>query len=181
MTVLFAGCVSLERDQKYAALAAEQQFSHFFPSTAHVKVFPNLEEAFEFINTAQYKLRKSIRMNRAQGLSAKLLGPSLDGKYPVVVACYVYASDASRLIDLSKATNDLEAKLQNRVAVTNVFLVFHKDRAISISDFYLMDGYRFDSNRQHTFFRFNENDYETEYPVGWGVDKAFQYLGAENG
>lgn len=176
IAVLLSGCASLQKDQKYAALAEEQGFAYFFPSSIHVRGFSNLEEAYDFISTAQYKLRKSIRMNRAKGLSAKLLGPSLEDKNPVVVACFVSAAEATKPIDLSKATNDLEAKLQDRIAVSNVFVVFHEGKAVSISDFYLKDGFVYDSNKQPTNFNFNGNDYKTEYPIGWGIDKAFQYL-----
>lgn len=172
----FMGCASVQEEKKYADLAKDHNFAYYFNSPSELREFSTIDEAYEYINTVQYVLKKSINKKRQQGLSAKLYGPVVNSNMPVVVVYFVNASNANGNIDFSKKADSLESSLRNAISVSNVFLVFNKDKGVSISDFYLQDDYQYSSNSQYKDFGFKGNTYKTDYPVGWNIEKAFQYL-----
>ncbi|MBN2440601.1 MAG: hypothetical protein JXJ04_04630, partial [Spirochaetales bacterium] len=116
---------------------------------------------------------------RAKGLAAKLTGPAVNDENPVILSYFITATDSKGYINLSKKRINLESSLKNVISVSCVFMVFYEDRAVSISDFYLHEDYRYNLNDQYENFRFQGNVYRTDYPFGWGITKAFQYLKKE--
>jgi hypothetical protein len=179
LAVFSIGFVSAEKGKKPADIANEREFSYFFPASSSSKTFSSLDEAYDYISGAQYKLKKAIKLNRAKGLGSRLTGPTISDNQPVVLTYFITATNLSNEIDLSKAGADLEASLKNVITVSCVFMVFYEDRAVSISDFYIKEGYQFNSNAQYTGFKYRGNEYKADYPTGWGLEKAFQYLKKE--
>jgi hypothetical protein len=173
------GFVAAEKGKKPADIANEHEFSYFFPSSSSSKTFSSLDEAYDHISGAQYKLKKAIRLNRAKGLAARLTGPTITDSQAVILTYFITATNSTGGIDLSKAGSGLEASLKDLISVSCVFMVFYGDRAASISDFYIKEGYQFNSNAQYKAFNFAGNEYKTDYPTGWGLEKAFEYLKKE--
>jgi hypothetical protein len=181
--VWLGGCASLEQERRYAALAEAQRFADIFPAPDFYRQFSALDEAYDYINTASIKFARSIgNKRREKGLGAKLIGPPLPVHIPVAVVCLIRASDGvGNSIDLSGKDKPMDTALQQAEDAILVFLVFAGDRAASISRFYLdpkWSGYS-NGNAQIQRFTVWENTYETDYPVGWGIEKAFQYVRGE--
>ncbi|GHV49876.1 hypothetical protein AGMMS49579_02570 [Spirochaetia bacterium] len=175
-----AGCASVARDAHYADLAKEHDFDYFFPSSNFSRSFPTTDEAYDFVKIATAKFSNSVNKSVAKGLAAKLDGPAVTTDNPVTVLCIMSAATPGGGVDLSKIEKPLEAVLRESTSVTLIFLVFYNDRAVSISKFYLEDNYVYsDGNSQVEKFYVNKNTYAAIYPVGWGIEKAFQYLKGE--
>jgi hypothetical protein len=179
VAVALAGCTSLQEGAHYADVAGQHTFGYYFPSAASTRSFSTLEEAYDFTYSAQIKLRTSINRRAAKGLAARLLGPAVIQEKPVVVGNFLVATTTHTRIDLSNAGDSLETALREAISVSCVFMVFYEDRAASLSSFYLRDGYAYTSNSQYSGFTFGGNSYNAEYPAGWGIEKAFQYLRKE--
>jgi len=173
--LLVTSCVSNPAGKDYNELSKAETFSYYFPEATVSRQFDTIEEAYDYVSTARAKLALSVGKGRAQGLSAKLIGPSLNAGTKVTVAYFVTADSG----ELSGESGALEGTLRKAVSVSSVFLVFYHDRGAAISDFYLQDGYRYSSNAQYESYRMGSTDYQASYPVGWGVDKAFKYVSGE--
>ncbi|MDR2313521.1 MAG: hypothetical protein LBE02_03220 [Spirochaetaceae bacterium] len=174
-----AGCASVQQNKYYADIADEHDFEYFFPSPSFNRAFPTIEEAYEFVNVAQIKFSKSVNKTAAKGLAAKLIGTAPKNDNPVSLVCFMRADGRNGFIDLSKIDQPLETVLKNSISASIVFLVFYQDRGVSISKFHLAQGYMYTSNSQYSKFTYQGNTYNTDYPVGWGVEKAFGYLRKE--
>jgi len=179
--IALAGCASSPHDAKdYGAIAGGNSFEYYFPKAANSISFATSAEAYDFIRAAQIKLQRTAEKNYGKGLAAKLVGPPVvprDEGEPITVAYFINTSGgpAVRSED-SDAKKTLAEVVKGATSVSSVFLVFDGDRAASIADFYLKSGYHYNNNSQYKEFRYNKETYEADYPVGWGVDKAFQYL-----
>ncbi|MDR3341504.1 MAG: hypothetical protein LBT14_01725 [Treponema sp.] len=176
LTFGLVGCSSISH---YADLANEYSFEYFFPSYSFHRTFSTIDEAYDFVNTASAKFSKSVNKSSAKGLAAKLIGPAVITDNPVAVGCFFRATNSNSDINLSKIDKPLEIVLRDAISATIVFLVFYNDRAVSISDYHLQEGYVYTSNSQMEGFKSFGNSYETNYPVGWGIEKAFHYLKGE--
>jgi hypothetical protein len=176
IVMLFAACATTSGGKNYSALAKEQSFDYLFPGRDAVINFAGLDEAYDYINMAQVKFTSSSAKRKAKGLAAKLIGPPLVMEQPVTVSYYINAAEGTGSIDLSKIDKPLETVIRDAVSASLVFLVFYEDRGVSLSNFHLKSGWRYSSNSQIRSFNFNNTMYETDYPVGWGIDKAFNYL-----
>lgn len=174
-----AGCASLEDGLRYAELAEAHGFEYFFPSSSFTRTFASLDEASEFINTAQAKFASSTMKKSAKGLSAKLSGSGMDGYEKVTLVCILTGSTKTEPIDLAISKEPLEDVLRGAVSATCIFLVFHDGRGAAMTRFYLKDGYQYSSNSQYKGFTVKGDSLAAEYPVGWGVKKAVQYLKKE--
>ncbi|MDR1148209.1 MAG: hypothetical protein LBK66_06205 [Spirochaetaceae bacterium] len=176
-----AGCASVQQGKHYADMANEHDFEYFFPGYSFNHTFSTIEEAYEFVNVAQTKFSRSVNKSAAKGLAARLTGPAVENDKLVSVGCFVtaYNSNGSIDIDLSKIDQPLETVLRNSISVSVVFLVFYQDRGVSISKFYLAPGYWYLTNSQYNRFIHQGKIYETDYPIGWGIEKAFGYLKKE--
>jgi hypothetical protein len=96
------GCASTQGGVNYTSLAKEHEFSYFFPKPAFVHTFATIEEAFDYVKTAQAKFSVTSGKPLAKGLAAKLIGPPVTGEQPVTVACILSAQRAdSSNIDLA--------------------------------------------------------------------------------
>ncbi|MDR1286914.1 MAG: hypothetical protein LBK08_04820 [Treponema sp.] len=158
-------------------MADEHDFNYFFPSSDFTRAFSTIDEAYDYVNAASIKFGRASSKSSAKGLAAKLTGSAPEEDTPVSLVCYLRASDGSGTVDLSGRDNPMENALRRAVSATLVFLVFHNDRAVSISDFRLAQGWVYSSgNAQIGQFTVNDTTYTAEYPVGWGIEKAFGYL-----
>ena len=83
------------------------------------------------------------------------------------------------LIDIRQASGDLQQKLLDAKNVYSGFLVFFQDRQFSLSDYYLPSGWRYNNNSNPDTFQFRKVTYIADYPIGWGVNECFRYLGKE--
>jgi hypothetical protein len=175
------GCSSMARNMYYADLAKEHDFEYFFPASDVAREFSTIDEAYEFVQTASTKFSQAVsNKNRNKGLGAKLFGPAIT-KAPVTVIYWVRASDNNGSIDLSKIDQPMDTVLRNAEDALLFFIIFYNDRAVSLSNFYLdpkYSGYS-NGNSQVKEFTLSGNTYETQYPVGWGMDKVFLYLKGE--
>jgi hypothetical protein len=175
-TALFViSCASFHEGKSYNELSKNEVFSYYFPKSNVSMQFDNIDEAYDYINTARAKLSMSVNKSRAKGLAAKLIGPSINKDIRITVAYFVTADSN----DLSKENEGLESILRKAISVSNVFLVFYREKATVISDFYLASGYQYQNNSQYETFTFGGSQYETNYPIGWGIDNAFKYLNNE--
>jgi hypothetical protein len=176
----FIGCSSIESNRKYASLAAEHEFNYFFPSSGFTRSFSTIEEAYDFARTADAKFSKSVNKPTAKGLAAKLTGPKLETEQAVFLVCYMGATNTNGDVDLSKIDKPLESVVRESPSATLVYLIFYNDRIVSISDFHLASGYVYSAgNSQIKQFGYEEKVYEADYPIGWGLEKAFGYLRGE--
>jgi hypothetical protein len=166
---------------RYADLAKEHDFEYFFPAADSAREFSTIDEAYEFVQTASAKFSQAVsNKNRNKGLGAKLFGPAIT-KAPVIVVYWIRASNGTSSIDLSNIDQPMDAVLRKTADAKLFFVVFHNDRAVSLSNYYLdprYSGYS-NGNAQIKEFGVAGNTYEAKYPFGWGVDKVFQYLKGE--
>jgi hypothetical protein len=176
--LVLAGCATIARNVHYTSLAKEHPFNYFFPSSDFSLKLSSLDEAYEFVNTATAKFSQTVvSKRRIKGLAAKLLGPAVKDS-PVVLICFIRASNTSGAIDLSKINKSLDEGLRQAEDALLFFCVFHNERGISLSNFYLdqkWDGYANDANRQIQSFVISGNTYKADYSVG-NIEKAFSYL-----
>jgi hypothetical protein len=165
----------------YSAMAKEKSFESIFPVRSKDYSFANLDEAYDFVQTAQAKFTASSGKSKAKGLGAKLSGPTVTGQKPVTVCYFLEAFDGKNVVDLNKIEKPLtlEKVIKDAPSAGCFFLIYYQDRAVSLSNFHLADGWVFDSNSQYKFFNYNGKRYDATYPIGWGVDKVFSYLKKE--
>jgi hypothetical protein len=176
-----SGCATLMGGKDYNALAKEKSFEAFFPAPTTTYTFKDLDEAYDFVNTAHAKFTSSCAKSRAKGLTAKLIGPppaANKGK-PVTISYFMEAWTTNNEIDLTKLKEPLEKVIKDAISAKLVFLIFYEDRGVSLSNFHLASGFRYNSNSQDNTFTYNKTEYKAEYPFGWGTDKAFNYLKKE--
>jgi hypothetical protein len=183
LTVLLAltGCSSMARGMYYADLAREHDFEYFFPAADSIREFSTIDEAYEFVRTASAKFSQAgSNKNRNKGSGAKFFGPALT-RAPVTVVYWVRASDLNGSIDLSKIDKPMDTVLRQAHDAILILVIFYNDRVVSLSNYYLdtrYSGYT-NGNSQIKEFRLLGNTYEAKYPIGWSVDKVFQYLKRE--
>jgi hypothetical protein len=180
MAVAMSGCTSLSQNIQYKAAANENSFDYFFPSYQFDRTFSTIEEAYDYVNTARIKFSSAVNKPSVKGLAAKLSGPASNSAEHVYLHCFLDAVNLQSEVDLSKIDKPLEAVLKEAISVNCVFLIFYEGRATSIPDYHLKDGYIYTKgNAQQKTYSVNGNSYDATYPVGWGIDKAFQYLKGE--
>jgi hypothetical protein len=82
-------------------------------------------------------------------------------------------------IELSEIDKPLEAVIQEaNIDALLIFMVFTNDKAATLQTYYLDPNYSgySNGNAQIKIFGAFNNTYEADYPVGWDIEKAFQYL-----
>ncbi|MDR1143598.1 MAG: hypothetical protein LBK77_05170 [Spirochaetaceae bacterium] len=178
LVIEMLGCAS---SASYNSLAREKSFDYFFPSDDFAKTFSTIDEAYEFVSAASIKFSQNVSTKRRnKGLAARLRGPAINDS-PVTLVCLIRASDINGAIDLSAVPKELDVTLRRSEDALLFFCVFYGDRAISLSNFYLdpkYSGYS-NGNAQVQKFGILGNTYEADYPIGWGIEKAFSYLRGE--
>lgn len=178
LLLCLSGCGSISRNIYYSNLAKEYPFEYFFPSDNFFKDFSSIDEAYEYINTATAKFSNTVsNKRRDKGLAARIYGPEIEDN-PVSVVCMIRASDTNGNIDLSEIDQETGAVLRRADDAVLFFCIFYADRIVSLSNFYLDSRYSGYSsgNAQIKSFRINGQSYEADYPVGWGIEEAFNYL-----
>ena len=175
VVILFGGCAS---HAKYNGLAKEHDFDHFFPGSVQNLSFNSMDEAYDFIKTAQAKFNSVVGKPLAKGVPGKLGGPVSFWDEPVKVFCFLEASNP-HYINLAAANEPLEKIIRNSISATLVFTVFHEGRAISLANYYLQSGWKYDTANQHKYFVCSGIRFGAEYPLMWSNEKAFQYLRKE--
>jgi len=176
---MFSGVAATASGKDYAALAKELSFESIFPQRSKTYYFADLDEAYDFVNTAHAKFTQSSGKRMAKGLAARMIGPPVNGEKPVAVCYFLAAAKENKGIDLNKIDEPLEKVIKDATSATLVFMVFYGDRAAAISNFHLASGWTYNSNSQFKSFTYNGTKYEAKYPIGWGTDKAFRYLKKE--
>lgn len=174
--ISICGCASMKQKSMYSDKARSNSFETYFTSTSTVKTFDTLEEAYSFVYEAEMKVGQASGNSIAKGLAAKLSGPAVKGEKPVTVVLILGSPYLTTQLIREKG---LEKALSGLISITMVSMVFYEDRAVSVSKFYLDDGYMYTSNSQVEKLRFDNNIYVADYPAGWGIDKAFEYLRKE--
>jgi hypothetical protein len=178
---LMSGCVSSSQNANYGKLAKERPFEHFFPSSDFHMEFSSIDEAYEYVKTADLNFSQTVsNKRRPKGLAARLKGPII-GNAPVYLFCMIRASKESGAIDLSKINTDIPTALRKADEALLFFVIYHNDRIVSLSNYYLdpkYSGYA-NGNTHVKGFVIGDNKYEADYPVGWGIEKSFQYLRGE--
>ena len=181
----FSGCATTSDGKNYSEMAKEKDFNYFFPYISDIRNFATIDEAYDFIKTAQIKFSSATGKSKAKGEAAKLNGPLVTQplvthEQPVVMGYFMQASTASEHIDLSKIDKPLETVLRESVMAAAVFMVFYEDRGIVIPDLYLQNQYRFNTGQyRYESLSFNYERYNVDYPPGWNTEKAFSYLKKE--
>ena len=180
LTFCFFGCGSMPDDSQYRNMANQNDFSHFFPSGSFSLSFNNIDEAYDYVKAASIKFASSSGKAKAKGLAAKLSGPSRQGDQPVLVLCTMLLGGKDGYFDLSKETRPLETVCRSAVSSIVTFWVFYGDRQVSIPGYYLQTGYKYTGGNQgQKIYEIEDSTYEADYPIGWGVEKAFSYLKKE--
>jgi hypothetical protein len=176
---VFSGGAATANSKDYTALAKEKSFESIFPSRSRTYYFADLDEAYDFVNIAHAKFTQASGKKKAKGLAAKLIGPPITREKPVTVCYFLEAAKENKGIDLSKIDEPLEKVIKDATSAALVFMVFYGDRGAAISNFHLASGWVYNSNSQVKHLNYNNTRYETNYPFGWGTDKAFSYLRKE--
>ena len=177
-----SSCASTGSDKNYPALAREQSFDYFFSSPSKTLSFATIDEAYDWVKTAEAKFRASSGKRKAQGLSATLIGPALISVQPVTVYYFMHARNHIGYMNLSEIDGPQEEVIRGSRAAVLVFLVFYGDRSAAISNIHQQSGVLYDSNSWYKFFTYNNTRYDAEYRASWatrGADKAFSYLRKE--
>ena len=174
MIFTLCGCAG---QANYLKLAKEHDFLYFFPRAASSFDFDTLDEAYDYIRTAQAKFATSANKPLAKGVPGKLSGPEMVLEKPVRVFYYLQAS-SDRTINLDTSGN-VEQAIRDARSATVVFLVFYESRAISLASYYLQSGWVYNTANQHTYFPIGSETFDVEYPVMWSNEKAFRYLRGE--
>jgi hypothetical protein len=179
LILAFSACASSSQKVDYSALAKEQSFDYFFPSSNFAKGFSSLDAAEEYVNTATAKYVQTIAQFKEMGKAGRLKGPAREDD-SVVVICFFYASDTGGSINLSEVDkDDLPGVLRRTTGSRLYFCVLCNDRAVVIPSFYTAPGYSYRQNTQPSYYNLSGNRYDADYPSNWGVDKAFSYLRKE--
>lgn len=180
---VFQGVFQSGDKTDYKSKAQEHEFSYFFPKSSFTRSFATLEDAYDYVRTAQAKFAGTAGKPRAKGLTGKLIGspPSPESsRQPVTVACELAAAIPGNNIDLTDTSAPMEEKIRKAISAVDLFMVFTKDRGILMQDFYLHSDYTFnDGNRQVGAFEYKKVIYQPNYPIGWNAEKAFSYLRGE--
>jgi hypothetical protein len=173
-TTFLFGCTAV-------AMAGEDSFQSFFPKASEKRVFPTIDAASDFVQSANACMRTSVAKNTMKGGGARLIGPSVKDKYgdQVVVFHYTRAWNRNHLLDISKLTDTLEQQIVDATEVYSTFLVFQGDRQAVFVEYYLIPNWRFRGNGVYMNFTFEGNKYKADYPIGWGIDEIFRYLKKE--
>jgi len=180
MVFCFFGCESMPDDTPYKDMANQHDFDYFFPSYDFGKSFATLDEAYGYVKSAQFKFASSSGKVKAKGLAAKLSGPQRQSDQPVLVLCSMSLGGKDGYFDLSKETRPLETVCRSAVSSIVTFWVFYGDRQVSIPGYYLQTGYKYTGGNQgQKVYKIGEDTYDADYPIGWGVEKAFSYLKKE--
>jgi hypothetical protein len=86
-----------------------------------------------------------------------------------------FDNDGSYLGSVSSGEEALPI-LKGKVAVSLYFIIITKSKAVLTNDLYVASGYVFSSNTSMQGLTLGEVTYTTEYPAGWSLKRAFEYL-----
>lgn len=173
--VLFSGCISSADSARYREMTEWKEIDDYFSATKGMLTFSSLDEAYDFINCAKIVLRKDTFWHREKGQAAIISGPQIENEEPVTV---VYILDAfSNKRNFSVKDGEVgNALIDDALGTVLYFLVFYDDKVISTSDYYIEEGWYWPYNTQTQSFMYQKNLYIADYPRGWGIEKAFEYL-----
>jgi len=179
LVLCISGCVTGGGEGKnYSEMAREKEFSYFFPSTSGNWNFATLEDAYDYVRTAQMKFSSASGKNKVKTGTAKLSGPAIKMDQPVRVQYRMGANNANG--DSLFSGRSVEAAVKEAISANLVFLVFHDDRSVLIPNIHLQNNYRYSTGAaKYDYFTIDNNRYETDYPPAWDLEKAFRYLRKE--
>jgi hypothetical protein len=171
--------VAAKDSKDYKALAKAASFESIFPVPTRSYYFDTLDEAYDYVNIAQEKFTMSSKKSKAKGLGARLFGPEVKREKPVTVCYFILANDKKSRIDLTKIEEPLEKVIKDSITAMLFIMIFYEDRAASLANYHLASGWVFSNNMQLKSFRYVNDTYEAQYPIGWGASKVFSYLRKE--
>jgi len=158
-------------------MADSHPLVYYFPQLQYVRDFYSINDAYDFINEAFEKIESVSGKTAEKGLAARLVGQSMPANNSLIVVSQIVAFRGNKAIDMSKMSiEEIEEQLKNAISVYCLFMVFYEGRGVSISRYYLKKNYRYVNNAQQKTFILDGIEYKADYPIGWGVEKAFLYL-----
>ncbi|GHV45103.1 hypothetical protein AGMMS49546_30190 [Spirochaetia bacterium] len=171
------GCISFSYSRTVIDSSTELPFDEWFFSNSFYTPYDNIDDVYDYVIDASAKFSRSVNKPSLRSAMAKINGPAITEDAPVSLYCMIKAEDDHGEIDLSNSINSLEFVLKHANSAVLTFLIFYEDRAISISNFHLKEGYKYNEG----YDRYNTFDIEgipyiPTYFIGWTVDTAFQYL-----
>jgi hypothetical protein len=173
--VISISCTTTKNNE----LSKLEAFEYYFPTYMGIKEFESIDEAIKYIKEGNKVMVNTIDKYYAKGLTAKLEGTLDPNDKKVYFQYYMFAYDGKNWLDLSKLSGTLKNALRNSVAVTFVYVIGDDSRAVSVSNYYLVTGYRYNFNDQIEKFYYKGNELYAVYPKGWGLEKAFKYMRKE--
>jgi hypothetical protein len=156
-----------------------QPFESYFSNSQGIKVLDSIDETDAYVKAADKAMLATINKSYSKGLAARLHGSFNPNDTHVYFQYYLYAYDNRSWLNLHNTKEPLKAILKRAVAVTVVYVIVDDSRAVSISNFYLANGYRYNSNTLPTEFNCNGVVFKADYPIGWDLKKAFRYMKKE--
>jgi hypothetical protein len=174
ITIMF-GCASIEKQAYYSKEAKALSFEEVFESGSFAKTFDSLEDAYYYVNVAQAKFSAISGKSKNKGIAGWLEKPSdLNAGDKVRVGVSVWLSDGSKSLEFSNK------HVGSSVSSFVEFTVIYKDRMAYIPSWYLAPNWVYsDGNSMVDYFNWQGNRIKINYPVGWGIDHAFDYLNHE--
>lgn len=178
LSVILLGCVSSAENARYREMTEGKEIDDYFKATSGILTFSSLEEAYDYIFCAKLVLKRKTFWNREKGLAAILTGSEIDSESPVTVFYMVEAFSNESWLNIPEGLVGTALEKEALGAIT-VFMVFYGDKAVSVTDYYIEEGYMWPHNDMPEVFKFSEYTFLADYPRGWGMEKAFEYLRGE--
>lgn len=177
--LVLASCASSGVPKDMMNPYEDKDFSFFFPTDNQMRIFNTLDEAYLYVSTAQKSLRSACGKNLAKGLTAKLEGPRVENPLPVTVGYFIEAWDTRARLNTQNLSAALEGELKKAISVNVYFLIFYGDRGVAVSNYFLKEGYVYNSNNFYESFYHNNLSFSASYPAGWNLKKGISYLRGE--
>ncbi|MDR0584806.1 MAG: hypothetical protein LBG57_10740 [Treponema sp.] len=178
LSCLVFSCASIQETAEINATARSHPFTYYFPVVSGTRIFSGYSEAYQWLREAESNFNLNIPQSRGKGLVGKLspLPPfEEEGAVKVVWFMNAFDNDGSYLGSVSSGEEALPV-LKTKAAVSLYFIVSSKSKAVFTNDLYIASGYRFSSNSNMVSFSTDGVRYSIEYPVGWSLKRAFEYL-----
>jgi hypothetical protein len=178
LSCLILSCASFQENAEVNAAAKSHPFTYYFPTISGTRIFSDYSEAYRWVREAESNFDFNTPQTRGKGLIGKLspLPPfEEEGAVKVVWFMNAFDNDGSYLDSVSSGEEALPI-LKTKVAVSLYFIIITKSKAVLTNDLYVASGYVFSSNTSMRSVTLGGATYTTEYPVGWSLKRAFEYL-----
>ena len=178
LSCLFLSCTSIQENAEINAIAKSHPFTYYFPAISGTRIFSSYSEAYQWLREAESNFNLNTPQSRGHGLVGKL-SPLLqfeeEGVVKVVWFMNAFDNDGSYLGSVSSGEEALPI-LKSKPSVSLYFIISTKSKAVFTNDQYVASGYIFSSNFNMVSFSAGGVLYAVEYPIGWSLKRAFEYL-----